>query len=161
MEASIEYEQLIRPIELTNRLTSIWPLVTGRDSTVVIRLRPVHRLLLFIMLGIISIAVTLDVAYHWGDMEEVTECGLIASAFYLSIIRLVVYTIHGKDLYYIVETMRNDWLKSNVQDQTVLKEKCFFAFTLARHFIVTVAIAGFAFILVPILEVKTSNNLIF
>lgn len=97
---------------------------------------------------------TADVIYHIDDLDELTECALLSSAFYLAVIRLIVYTLHRKDMLYVVEIMREDWVKSSYEDRIVLKEKCIFAFRLAKYFINMVTGTIVVFACVPILEVR-------
>ncbi|XP_024938769.1 odorant receptor 13a-like isoform X2 [Cephus cinctus] len=85
-------------------------------------------------------------------MDTATECSLIASAFVLCFLRLMVYTYHQKDMRYVVETMRSDWADASYEEKQVLKEKCDFAFRLAKYFIATVAITIAFFMTVPMLE---------
>ncbi|KAK0090799.1 hypothetical protein PV325_003819 [Microctonus aethiopoides] len=148
---SIKFEQMVRPIELVNRLISIWPLEVNKHP-IESQMRPFHRVLMFILVSILSTAVTADVIHHWGSMHEVTECALIASAFYLSTLRLAVYTIHEEELKYVVDTMRSDWFESCKEDIAMFKKKCLFGFQLAKHFIVTVVVALTVFILAPGLQ---------
>nr|QNL14996.1 olfactory receptor 52 [Aulacocentrum confusum] len=148
----MEYEKLIEPVAITNRLISIWPL-DSHDS-LESRFRPIHRVLMFTLATILGFAVLVDVIRLWENIEEVTECALISSAIYLSLIRLIVYTIHEEDLQYLVKTMRSDWLDSPMQDKLILQDRCLFAFNLARYFIITVALALITFMVGPILELK-------
>nr|AQN78404.1 olfactory receptor 2 [Meteorus pulchricornis] len=153
MEAIIEFDEMIRPISLVNRLISIWPLELNRNSSFESRMRPAHRVLMFILVGILSVSATADIIRHWGDMNEVTECALIATAFYLSMLRLVVYTSHKRDLEYAVNTVRVDWSESCEADIIVLREKCLFGFQLAKYFIVSVVMALGAFMISPALQI--------
>lgn len=101
-----------------------------------------------------SMAVTADVIHNLDDLDEATECALICTAFYLCIVRLIVYTIHQRDMLYVVNTMREDWTSSSPEDRVVLEEKTMFAYRLAKYFISTVAITILLFMCVPILEVS-------
>ncbi|KAK0182943.1 hypothetical protein PV327_001023 [Microctonus hyperodae] len=149
---SVRFERMVRPIELVNRLISIWPL-EGNKYPIESRIRRFHRVLMFVLVSILSIAVSFDVMHHWGSMHEVTECALIASAFYLSTLRLAVYTIHEEELKYVVHTMKTDWFESCKEDIAMLKKKCMFGFQLGKHFIVTVVVALTVFILAPALQI--------
>lgn len=100
-----------------------------------------------------SIAVTADVIYNFDDLDEATECALICTAFYLCVVRLTVYTIHQKDMLYVMNTMREDWTLASYEDRVILTEKTGFAFKLAKYFISTVAITIVSFMCVPLLEV--------
>lgn len=101
-----------------------------------------------------SIAVTADVIHNLNDLDEATECALICTAFYLCVVRLIVYTIHQKDMLYVVSTMKADWTTSSYEDRSILAEKSLFAFRLAKYFISTVAVTIVIFMCAPILEVS-------
>lgn len=102
-----------------------------------------------------SVAVTADVIHNLNDLDEATECALICTAFYLCLVRLLVYTVHQKDMLYVVNTMREDWAMSTYEDRLILAEKTMFAFRLAKYFITTVAVTIVIFMFVPLLEVRT------
>lgn len=102
-----------------------------------------------------SVAVTADVIHNLNDLDEATECALICTAFYLCLVRLLVYTAHQKDMLYVVNTMREDWAMSTYEDRLILTEKTMFAFRLAKYFITTVAVTIVIFMFVPLLEVRT------
>lgn len=148
-----EYEEMMKPIKMVNRLISIWPLEDNDDS-ILSRLRIFHRISMFILIGIQTVAVTTDIIHHWGSMKEVTECALIATAFYLCLLRLTVYTIHDKDLQTAVQIMKNDWIKSAGEDELTLQEKCLPIIKLAKFFIMTVYSTIGLFMVAPILEVS-------
>lgn len=103
---------------------------------------------------VMSVAVTADVVHNIDDLDEATECALICTAFYLCVVRLLVYSFHQKDMLYVVNTMKEDWLSSSDQDRLIYAEKTMFAFRLAKYFITTVAITIVMFMSVPILEVN-------
>nr|AGG17934.1 olfactory receptor 1 [Microplitis mediator] len=148
-----EYEEMMKPIKMVNRLISIWPLEEN-DNSILSRLRIFHRISMFILILIQTVAVTADIVHHWGSMKEVTECALIATAFYLCVLRLTVYTIHDKDLQTSVQIMKNDWIKFSGEDELTLKEKCLPIIKLAKFFIMTVFSTIGLFMVAPILEVK-------
>ncbi|CAD6232029.1 GSCOCT00001708001.3-RA-CDS, partial [Cotesia congregata] len=148
-----EYEELMKPIMIVNRIISVWP-VEENDDSILSRMRIFHRILLFVLLIVQATAVTADIVHHWGDMKEVTECALITTAFYLSILRLIVYTIHDGDLQISVKTMREDWIQYSGDDELALKEKCLPILKLAKMFIMTVGSTILLFMVTPILEVK-------
>lgn len=100
-----------------------------------------------------SLATTMEVINTIDDLDEATECALICTAFYLCILRLTIYSSHRKDMLYIVETMRFDWISANYEDVLILREKCLFTFRLAKYFISTVAITILLFICAPFVEV--------
>jgi len=102
-----------------------------------------------------TIGITADIVYNLNDWDELTACSLMGSAFYLSMIRLIVFTSHQKSMLYVVETMRKDWTCSSYEDRVVLKEKCLFAFRLAKSFIIMVIATLIIFAFIPILEVRT------
>ena len=148
-----EYKRLIRPVVVVSRLISIWPLDddhTKFDEIV----RICHRIFMLVAPVIMSIAVTADALRQGHNMEETTECALIASAFYLSFIRIVNYTVHKEDLCYVVKSMRNDWANSTTGERQVLKDKCHMSYALAKQFIVTVFLALGLFMFGPCIEVS-------
>ncbi|XP_061930916.1 odorant receptor 82a-like isoform X3 [Apis cerana] len=102
---------------------------------------------------VMSVAVTADVVHNMDDLDEATECALICTAFYLCVVRLLVYSFHQKDMLYVVNTMKQDWISSSDQDRLIFAEKTVFAFRLAKYFITTVAITIVMFMSVPILEI--------
>ncbi|KZC06265.1 Putative odorant receptor 13a [Dufourea novaeangliae] len=105
-----------------------------------------------------SIAVTADVIHNLDDLDEATECALICTAFYLCVVRMVVYTIHQKDMLYVVNTMRDDWTTSTYEDRAILAGKTMFAFRLAKYFISTVAVTIVLFMCVPLLEIYVAGK---
>lgn len=106
------------------------------------------------------VCVTADVIYNFDDLDELTACALIGTAFYLATIRLIVFTIHQKDMLYVVETMRKDWTCSSYEDRAILKEKCLFSFKLSKCFIIMVTATLSTFALIPILEVRIRNHIL-
>ncbi|XP_077265638.1 putative odorant receptor 92a isoform X4 [Temnothorax americanus] len=74
-------------------------------------------------------------------------------AFFLAIIRLIVYSAHQKDMLYVVETMRKDWTCSSYEDRVILREKCLFAFRLAKTFVIMVTATVTSMACISILEV--------
>ncbi|XP_032668798.1 odorant receptor 13a-like [Odontomachus brunneus] len=149
---SDEYDNFIKPIRMVSKLISIWPLEKYHTAKASF-LKNCHLIGLFFVLLLASVTETADVIYHNDDLDELTECALICSAFYLSVIRLIIYTLHRKDLQYVVEIMREDWITSSYEDVLVLREKCIFAFRLAKCFIIMVIANIIMFACVPILEI--------
>ena len=103
---------------------------------------------------VMSIALTADVIHNIDNMDEATECALICTAFYLCIVRLLMYSSHQEDMLYVVNMMRKDWVSSSREDRAVLAEKTMFSFRLVKYFISTVASTIVLFMFVPILEVR-------
>jgi len=101
------------------------------------------------------ISVTADIVNNFNDLDELTACALTGSALYLATLRLIIYTASQKDMLYVVEIMRKDWTCSSYEDRVVLKEKCLFAFRLAKCFIIMVIVTVTTFSCIPILEVCT------
>ncbi|XP_076752151.1 odorant receptor 13a [Xylocopa sonorina] len=115
--------------------------------------RRFHLFCMFFLVVVMSLAVTADVVHNLDDLDEATECALICTAFYLCVVRLLVYTAHQRDMLYVVDTMRADWITSTVEDRVILAEKTTFAFRLAKYFISTVAVTIVMFMCIPILEI--------
>ncbi|XP_017757411.1 PREDICTED: odorant receptor 13a-like [Eufriesea mexicana] len=147
-----DYDKLIKPVMLTGRIISIWPLAED-SSRATILFRKLHLFCMFFLVVAMSIAVTADVIHNIDDLDEATECALICTAFYLCIVRLVVYSYHQKDMLYVMNTMKEDWISSSDEDRIILAEKTMFAFRLAKYFISTVAVTIVLFMCVPILEI--------
>ncbi|KAG6801019.1 odorant receptor 13a isoform X1 [Apis mellifera caucasica] len=152
-----EYDQLIKPIMITGKIISIWPLAEN-SSRITITFRRFHLFCMFFLVIVMSVAVTADVVHNIDDLDEATECALICTAFYLCVVRLLVYSFHQKDMLYVVNTMKEDWLSSSDQDRLIYAEKTMFAFRLAKYFITTVAITIVMFMSVPILEIYVIGN---
>lgn len=151
--SSTEYDRLIKPIEIVSRIIAIWPV--ERDHTKLkALLSTCHKIGMICVAVIMTTTVGLDVTRHWNDLNEATECALIASAFALSIVRLVIYTIHEDDMRYVLDTMRKDWEESLPEDKLVLAEKCQWSFKLAKQFIISVGLALLLFMLTPMIEVR-------
>ncbi|XP_006621909.1 odorant receptor 13a-like isoform X1 [Apis dorsata] len=152
-----EYDQLIKPIMITGKIISIWPLAEN-SSWIEITFRRFHLFCMFFLVIVMSVAVTADVIHNIDDLDEATECALICTAFYLCVVRLLVYSFHQKDMLYVVNTMRQDWISSSDQDRLIFAEKTMFAFRLAKYFITTVAITIVMFMSVPVLEIYVIGN---
>lgn len=103
------------------------------------------------------ISVTADIVYNFNNLDELTACALMGSAFYLATLRLIIYTSSQKDMLYVIEIMRKDWICSSYEDRDVLKEKCLSAFRLAKCFIIMVTVTVATFSCIPILEVRTRH----
>lgn len=106
------------------------------------------------------VSLTADIVHNINDLDELTACALMASAFYLCVIRLIIFTCHQKDMLYVVETMKKDWTCSSYEDRVILKEKCLFAFWLAKCFIIMVTVTVIIFSCIPILEVRTRSYIL-
>ncbi|XP_014475080.1 PREDICTED: odorant receptor 13a-like [Dinoponera quadriceps] len=147
-----EYDNFIKPVRMASKLISIWPLQKNHTAGESF-LNNCHLVWLFFVLLSTCVTVTADTIYHIDNLDELTECALVCSIFYLSVIRLIVYTFHRKDMLYVTQIMHKDWATSSYEDRVVLKEKCIFAFQLARCFIIMVAGVVVIFSCLPILEV--------
>ncbi|XP_039314148.1 odorant receptor 13a-like [Solenopsis invicta] len=136
MDADKEYDDLIKHIKRMGKFISIWPLERDPPTNLIA----------------ISVAVTVDLVRNINDLDNLTACALMASTTYLSIIRLTVFSTHQKDMLYVVETMKKDWVCSSYEDKAFLKEKCLFAFRVAKCFLIMVTITTFFFGCSPVLE---------
>ncbi|XP_077265636.1 odorant receptor 13a isoform X2 [Temnothorax americanus] len=146
-----EYDDLIKPIMIATKFVCFWPL--NRDhSTSAERFRTCHLLLTFFVVITTYVGQTSDVVYNFNDLDELTVCGLMCIAFFLAIIRLIVYSAHQKDMLYVVETMRKDWTCSSYEDRVILREKCLFAFRLAKTFVIMVTATVTSMACISILE---------
>ncbi|XP_071650394.1 odorant receptor 10 isoform X1 [Temnothorax longispinosus] len=147
-----EYDDLIKPIMIATKFVCFWPL--NRDhSTSAERFRTCHLLLTFFVIITTYVGQTSDMVYNFNDLDELTVSGLMCIAFFLAIIRLIVYSSHQKDMLYVVETMRKDWTCSSYEDRVILREKCLFAFRLAKTFVIMVTATVTSMACISILEV--------
>ncbi|XP_043528726.1 uncharacterized protein LOC122538580 [Frieseomelitta varia] len=133
-----EYDRLIKPIMITAKIISIWPLAEDSSKRAIL-FRRIHLFCMFFLVIVMSVAVTADVVHNIDNLDEATECALICTAFYLCVVRLLVYTSHQEDMLYVVNTMRKDWVSSSHEDRAILAERTMFAFRLVKYFISTVA----------------------
>ncbi|XP_068981854.1 odorant receptor 13a-like isoform X3 [Bombus flavifrons] len=147
-----EYDELIKPIMITAKIISIWPLEEDSSKGTIL-FRRFHLFCMFLLAVVMSIAVTADVVHNIDDLNEATECALICTAFYLCVVRLLVYSLHQKDMFYVVKTMKEDWILSSHEDRIILAKKTMFAFRLAKYFISTVAMTIVLFMCIPFLEI--------
>ncbi|XP_071650396.1 odorant receptor 13a isoform X2 [Temnothorax longispinosus] len=146
-----EYDDLIKPIMIATKFVCFWPL--NRDhSTSAERFRTCHLLLTFFVIITTYVGQTSDMVYNFNDLDELTVSGLMCIAFFLAIIRLIVYSSHQKDMLYVVETMRKDWTCSSYEDRVILREKCLFAFRLAKTFVIMVTATVTSMACISILE---------
>ncbi|KAG5324700.1 OR13A protein, partial [Acromyrmex heyeri] len=133
--ADKEYDELIKPVMIAAKFVSFWPL--ERDHSISAEVfKTCHVLWFFFVLISMCISVTADIVNNFNDLDELTACALMGSALYLATLRLIIYTTSQKDMLYVVEIMRKDWTCSSYEDRVVLKEKCLFAFRLAKCFII-------------------------
>ncbi|XP_050590058.1 odorant receptor 13a-like isoform X2 [Bombus affinis] len=152
-----EYDELIKPIMITAKIISIWPLEEDSSKGTIL-FRRFHLFCMFFLTVVMSFAVTADVVHNIDDLNEATECALICTAFYLCVVRLLVYSLHQKDMFYVVKTMKEDWILSSHEDRKILAKKTMFAFRLAKYFISTVAMTIVLFMCIPFLEIYVFGN---
>ncbi|XP_043668364.1 odorant receptor 13a-like isoform X2 [Vespula pensylvanica] len=146
-----EYNNLIKPIMIATKIISVWPLDKDSTRTAVI-LQNLHTVAMFLMVISLSTATTLEVINTIDDLNEATECALLCTAFYLCGFRLTIYSLYRKDMSYIVETMKTDWILGSYEDILILRDKCLFTFRLSKYFIFTVASTICLFICAPLIE---------
>ncbi|XP_011878633.1 PREDICTED: odorant receptor 13a-like [Vollenhovia emeryi] len=147
-----EYDNLMKPIMIAGKFVSFWPLSRDHSTSAKV-FKTCHVLWMFFILTIMCVAVTADIMYNFNNLDELAAGACMGSAFYLAILRHIVFSFHQKDVLYVVETMRKDWTCSSYEDRIILKEKCLFAFRLAKGFIVLVTTTIISFACLPILEV--------
>ncbi|XP_026830067.1 putative odorant receptor 92a isoform X3 [Ooceraea biroi] len=146
-----EYDKLIRPILVISKLIAVWPLKEDRPFSATV-FRICHVVFLLFMLLSMSIAMTIHASYKMDDVDEMTELILSCCVCYLSLIRVVVFSIHQKEMLYVIETMRNDWIGSSYEERAILRNKCLFAYRLAKCFITMVMGIATLFALEPIFK---------
>ena len=149
---NIQFDQLIRPVMMIGRVVNFWPQENGNDSNEK-KLRIFNRILMHFLMISMSLAVSADAIHNRDNMDEVTECGLISAAAYLTVLRLIVFSTHQKEMLYIVQTMRSDWSQSSSEDRLALEKMSGFSYKISKLFIFTVTIAAASFILLPCVEV--------
>ncbi|XP_018350381.1 PREDICTED: LOW QUALITY PROTEIN: odorant receptor 13a-like [Trachymyrmex septentrionalis] len=150
--ADKEYDELIKPVMIAAKFVSFWPLERDHSTSAEV-FKTCHVIWFFFVLISMCISVTADIVNNFNDLDELTACALMDSALYLATLRLIIYTTSQKDMLYVVEIMRKDWTCSSYEDRVVLKEKCLFAFRLAKCFIIMVIVTVTTFSCIPILEV--------
>ncbi|EZA55755.1 hypothetical protein X777_03929 [Ooceraea biroi] len=148
-----EYDKLIRPILVISKLIAVWPLKEDRPFSATV-FRICHVVFLLFMLLSLSIALTIDIFYNTNDVDEVNERILFGCVCYLSVIRVIVFSFHQKDILYVIEAMRNDWIGSSYEERAILRNKCLLAYRLAKYFITVIVGNGFVYVLVPIFEMN-------
>ncbi|XP_011336460.2 uncharacterized protein LOC105278800 isoform X4 [Ooceraea biroi] len=146
-----EYDKLIRPILVISKLIAVWPLKEDRPFSATV-FRICHVVFLLFMLLSLSIALTIDIFYNTNDVDEVNERILFGCVCYLSVIRVIIFSFHQKDILYVIEAMRNDWIGSSYEERAILRNKCLLAYRLAKYFITVIVGNGFVYVLVPIFE---------
>lgn len=147
-----EFDELIRPVMMIGRVVNFWPQQIGSGSNEY-KLRNFRQILIFFLMISISLAVTADAFHSRDDMDEVTECGLLSAAFYLAVLRLIVFSTHQKEMLFIVQTMKADWSESSSENRLILNEKCGFSYKISKFFIFTVTVAMASFVVLPCVEV--------
>ncbi|NP_001177711.1 odorant receptor 296 [Nasonia vitripennis] len=161
MNVGEEYDKLALPMTLSSRVVGSWPSRAelegqGGRSVLVHRL---HRYLAIVSIYLMSMGVAAEVIVFFGeDMNETIECALISSAFFMALTRIITFASHQPEMLYVVETMREDWIRSTDEERAILRDKCLFAFKLAKFFAISVTITCSAFILMPMLELKFVEN---
>ncbi|KYM96495.1 Kinesin-like protein KIF16B [Cyphomyrmex costatus] len=149
--ADKEYDELIKPIMVVTKFVSFWPLEKNH-STNAKMFRTCHVIWLFFLFISMCISVTVDLVYNFNNLDELTACASMGTAFYLATLRLIIYTLFQKDMLFVIEIMRKDWTCSSYEDKVILKEKCLFAFQLAKCFIIMVIVTVTFFAYIPIIE---------
>lgn len=59
------------------------------------------------------ITVVVDTIYNLDDLDELTAAVMMSIIFCFALIRLFTFSLHQKDMLYVVETMRKDWTCSS------------------------------------------------
>ena len=160
MEGEEEYAKLMWPTRTALRASGCWPqreeLEGKRNIRVTLHL--FHRVVAAVIIVTLAMGATLETFTFWGeDMNETIECSLVTSAFYLSVLRVLILGLNRRPMLYIVDTMRTDWSTSSEQDRNLLRQRCSPAFKLSKFFIICVAFAGSMFAILPYLEVFTNS----
>ncbi|XP_023245326.1 odorant receptor 82a-like [Copidosoma floridanum] len=149
-----EYDQLIRPMMMSFEIFGCWPHSSGGIIS-----SKVHRAIMYLMTLVACTTTTAEAILFWGlDMNETIECSLVSSAFYMVHLRVIVFASKRQDMLFVLDTMRNDWVKSTPSERSVLRNKCRLAFKLAKFFIISVASTALAFVFMPILEMKLADG---
>lgn len=157
-----EYDKLIRPIKICCLMFGGWPKVYDFNNShnnnkmsinkIKSKLLFFYRYLVIGLLLFLASATTAEAVIYSGlDMNETIECSLISSSFYLAVFRITIFMKYQRDIFYVIEIMKQDW--ANVKERDLLRIKSYFSFKLAKIFIISVLLAGLSFILMPIVEV--------
>ncbi|OXU28468.1 hypothetical protein TSAR_011465 [Trichomalopsis sarcophagae] len=159
-----EYDNLALPMIISGRACGSWPMraeLEGERSLRVL-LHRLHRFLAILFLYLISAGVTVEVIVFFGnDMNETIESALVSSAFYMTFARVLTFARYQPQMLYVVETMREDWLRSTSEERAILRKKCLLAFKLTKFFALSVVTTGISFVIIPLLEVLVyTDNLL-
>lgn len=147
-----EFDRLIGPIKLCNQIWGTWP--TNEKSSFLIKLiKPVQIYFMFLLAIFYVITTTIDVIRNRNDMNEATECALIASTGYLTFFRFVAMFMHRKDFTAVVEEITSDWYLLKLESKQILRDKTYYVYRLGKFFIISILASVLAFATSPLLEV--------
>ena len=152
-----KFDKLIRPVMIVGHVVSFWPLERGCEP-MKNNLKILHRIVIFFLLSFQTFFVTADVIHNKNDIEEATECGLISAAFYLAVLRLIVFSTCQKEIRFIFETMKTDWYAASSDILQILNDKCLFSYKVTKLFTSTVAVTMGCFAVVPAIEVRIESK---
>jgi hypothetical protein len=155
MEDSKKFNSLIRPMMVSCCIIACWPSRSDLYSSFNFRkfLRRCHLLLIIILISFLILGIIVEIVVFWGkNMNETIECFMISCALSMALLRVIIFTIHQKDILYIIESMKQDWMLSTPKEKLILKEKCILSFKLAKFFVISVYVTACVFIM-PIFKV--------
>lgn len=154
-----EYDKLIRPIKMSCWVFGCWPpddfhdKVKDEDGTLRMIWRRCHHALVFISVVLGFLGPVLEAIRSWGyDMNDTIECILISSAFFVAILRSVIFVIYERDFKFVIHQMRRDWAKSSEQERIYLRKKCLLSFKFCKLFTTNIMIACVAFSAMPLID---------
>ncbi|KAL7306709.1 hypothetical protein TKK_0001380 [Trichogramma kaykai] len=148
-----EYANLIWPMKSALRMCACWPSASPADDTLPAKF---YRILVNVCVTFVCLGGAHEILAFWGqvDMNETIECSLVVSAFNMAVIRLIVFNHNTKEMFQVLDTMRQDWTVNytSAEDRAVLRNRCRLSFKLAKIFISSVVITWALFSAMPYVE---------
>ncbi|KAJ8670341.1 hypothetical protein QAD02_001600 [Eretmocerus hayati] len=162
MDTSTEYDKLIWPTKVACQMFNAWPdreAIEDKNPFRSFLIRPFIKMIIFTSLIINALGLTFETIVFWGeDMNNTIESILMTIAFYMALLRVIMFQVHEKDMLRVIETMRQDWVNSTIEEEQLLRKKCHFAFEFTKIFFINIVIGFSFFITLPILEVKFGDG---
>ncbi|CAB0029079.1 unnamed protein product [Trichogramma brassicae] len=135
------------------RMCACWPSASPADDTLPAKF---YRILVNVCVTFVALGGAHEILAFWGqvDMNETIECSLVVSALNMAVIRLIVFNSNAKEMFQVLDTMRQDWTVNytSAEDRAVLRNRCRLSFKLAKIFISSVVITWALFSAMPYVE---------
>ncbi|XP_043462011.1 uncharacterized protein LOC122498384 [Leptopilina heterotoma] len=148
-EDDYNFDKMIKPLMMVSKMACFWPL-SKESVSMEKKFRTIHRIIGSTLLLTMSIGITADGFRNRHNFDEVIECGLFGCAFYLATLRIIIFYTHDKEVFFIVENMRNDWCQATPEVANIFKNKCKFSYKIVTIFIISVLLALSCLCLLPI-----------